>query len=80
MSSYYSESVPDLDLMLQNVVLNVNSQQQCVQQNGFDTPESLSSPSSSSESKKTVTFEDDSIFTIHDINITVPKVIKQYYT
>ncbi|XP_029032393.1 ATP-binding cassette sub-family C member 10 [Osmia bicornis bicornis] len=73
MSSYYSESVPDLDVVLQNVVLNVNSQQQCVKENSVDTPESFSSPSSSSESKKTVTFKDDSIFTIHDINITVPK-------
>nr|XP_012137463.1 PREDICTED: multidrug resistance-associated protein 7 isoform X2 [Megachile rotundata] len=70
MSSYYSETVPDLDLMLQNVTFNVNTQS-CTKQNGLETPENVLTPSSSES--KSVTFEDNKIFTIHDINVTVPK-------
>ncbi|XP_076239385.1 ATP-binding cassette sub-family C member 10 [Calliopsis andreniformis] len=72
MSSYYVESPAEVDLMLQNVRLGINIEQ-LKEQNGFTAHKNASSPSSSSESRKMVTFEDDGTFTLHDINITVPK-------
>ncbi|KOC61936.1 Multidrug resistance-associated protein 7 [Habropoda laboriosa] len=74
MSSYYSEPPSEVDLMLQNLTLSIRSQQQNdVEQNGLGTPNIVSSPSSSSETKRIVGFEDDGSFSLHDINITVPK-------
>ncbi|KAG7213689.1 hypothetical protein KM043_002932 [Ampulex compressa] len=72
LSKYYSESSPEVDLMLENVTLNVN-----IQRND-DTIEPCTSkdmvaPSSSIEAKKSVTFEDEDIFTLHDVNITAQK-------
>ncbi|XP_076672465.1 ATP-binding cassette sub-family C member 10 isoform X2 [Andrena cerasifolii] len=72
MSSYYSEAPVGVDLMLQNVLLGTKKQQ-LKEQNDPDTPKSTSSPSSSSESRKTITFEGDGSFSLQDINITVPK-------
>ncbi|XP_076628531.1 ATP-binding cassette sub-family C member 10 [Colletes latitarsis] len=72
MSSYYIQSASGVDLMLQNVTLSVH-RKQGMKQNGFDSPKSIDTPSTSSDSRKTVTFEDDGIFNLHDINITVPK-------
>lgn len=75
MSSYYSEAPVGVDLMLQNVLL-ATKKQQLKEQNDPDTPKNISSPSSSSESRKTISFEGDGSFSLQDINITVPKVMK----
>lgn len=74
MSSYYSKPPPGIDLVLQDTMLSINTDQN-IEQNGLTTLKDVSSPSGSSESRKIVTFEDDAIFSLHDINITVPKVI-----
>ncbi|CAK9830297.1 ATP-binding cassette sub-family C member 10 [Anthophora retusa] len=73
MSSYYSESSSDVDLMLQNLTLSINTRETGTEQNGLSTPNIVLSPSSSSESKRIVTFEDNGTFSLYDINITVPK-------
>ncbi|XP_071865552.1 ATP-binding cassette sub-family C member 10 [Bombus fervidus] len=72
MSSYYSKPPPGIDLVLQDTMFSINTDQN-IEQNGLTTPKDVSSPSGSSESRKIVTFEDDAIFSLHDINITVPK-------
>lgn len=74
MSSYYSESPSGIDLMLQDVIFSINSDSN-IEQNGFNAPKDVLSPSGSSESKKTITFENNGIFNLYDINITIPKVI-----
>ena len=74
MSSYYSEPPPRIDLMLQDIIFSANGNQN-TEQNGLTKSKGVSSPSGSSESKKTVTFEGDGIFNLNDISITVPKVI-----
>ncbi|XP_043508427.1 ATP-binding cassette sub-family C member 10 [Frieseomelitta varia] len=72
LSSYYSEPPPRIDLMLQDIIFSVNGNQN-TEQNGLTKSKNVSSPSGSSESKKTVTFEGDGIFNLNDISITVPK-------
>ncbi|XP_043801955.1 ATP-binding cassette sub-family C member 10 [Apis laboriosa] len=72
MSSYYSESPSGIDLMLQDVIFSINSDSN-IEQNGFNAPKDVLSPSGSSESKKTITFENNDIFNLYDINITIPK-------
>ncbi|KZC09882.1 PREDICTED: multidrug resistance-associated protein 7 [Dufourea novaeangliae] len=71
-SSYYSECTPELDIMMQNVMLVVNTKHN-TEENGLNASENITIPSSSSDSRKTVTFQDDGKFSLHDINITVPK-------
>lgn len=75
MFSYYIQSTSGMDLILQNVTLGI-SKKQSIEQNGLDSPKSVATSSSSSESRKTVTFKDDCSFSLDDINITVAKVIK----
>lgn len=48
---------------------------QIKEQGSLNASKSTASPSSSTEVRKMVTFEDDGTFTLNDINITVPKVI-----
>lgn len=74
MSSYYSESPSGIDLMLQDVILSINSNSN-IEQNSFNAPKDVLSPSDSSESKKTISFENNDIFNLYDINISIPKVI-----
>lgn len=74
MSSYYSESPSGVDLMLQDVILSINSNSN-IEQNSFNAPKDVLSPSGSSESKKTISFENNDIFNLYDINISIPKVI-----
>ncbi|XP_054002835.1 ATP-binding cassette sub-family C member 10 [Hylaeus anthracinus] len=70
-SSHYVQSTSGVDLMLQNVMFNVSTKQK--ERNDIDAPKDVATPSTSSESRKTVTFEDSGTFTLPDINITVPK-------
>ncbi|OAD58395.1 Multidrug resistance-associated protein 7 [Eufriesea mexicana] len=70
MTSYYAKPPPGIDLMLQNVTIRTN---QNVEQNDLHTCQNVLSPSSSSESQKTAAFEDNGTFSLHDINITIPK-------
>ncbi|XP_076174317.1 ATP-binding cassette sub-family C member 10 isoform X2 [Ptiloglossa arizonensis] len=72
MFSYYIQSTSGMDLILQNVTLGI-SKKQSIEQNGLDSPKSVATSSSSSESRKTVTFKDDCSFSLDDINITVAK-------
>lgn len=72
MSSYYSESPSGIDLMLQNVIFSINSNSN-IEQNGLNVPKGVLSPSDSSESKKTISFENNDIFNLYDINISIPK-------
>lgn len=72
MSSYYSESPSGIDLMLQDVILSINSNSN-IEQNSFNAPKDVLSPSGSSESKKTISFENNDIFNLYDINISIPK-------
>ncbi|XP_033313580.1 multidrug resistance-associated protein 7 [Bombus bifarius] len=72
MSLYYSKPPPGIDLVLQDTMFSINTDQN-IEENGLTTPKDVTSPSGSSESRKIVTFEDDAIFSLHDINITVPK-------
>lgn len=72
MSSYYTKPPPGIDLMLQNVTIKTN---QNMEQHNLDTCTNVLSPSSSSESQMTAAFEDNGAFSLHDINITVPKVM-----
>lgn len=60
--------------MLQDVIFSINSDSN-IEQNGLNTSKDVLSPSGSSESKKTVTFENNGIFNLYDINISIPKVI-----
>lgn len=78
-SLYYTDITPDVDLLLQNVTLTVNRPK-----NNDDTinasPKTLSTPSSSTDVKKSVTFEDDDVFTLHNINLSVQKVRINFIT
>ncbi|XP_029175572.1 multidrug resistance-associated protein 7 [Nylanderia fulva] len=69
-SLYYTDITPDVDLLLQNVTLTVNRPKS-------DTinasPKAIIAPSSSTDVKKSVTFEDDDVFTLHNINLSVQK-------
>ncbi|XP_076649544.1 ATP-binding cassette sub-family C member 10 isoform X2 [Halictus rubicundus] len=71
-SSYYSECPHGVDLMLQNVMFSVTTKQN-TEENGSNSHISIATPSSTSDSRKTVTFEDDAAFNLHNINLTVPK-------
>ncbi|XP_076226546.1 ATP-binding cassette sub-family C member 10 isoform X2 [Nomia melanderi] len=71
-SSYYSECPPGVDLMLQNVMFGVNTKQN-TEKSDMNTLKSVTTPSSSSDSRKTVTFEDEDTFSLHNINVTIPK-------
>lgn len=79
MASYYSDPPSGVDLMLQNLMLSIKTHQR-VGQNGVNPSKNVLSPPGSSESKKTVTFEDNGIFNLNGINITVPKVKFVVYT
>lgn len=70
-SLYYTDITPDVDLLLQNVTLTVNRPKY------NDTVINANpkiSPSSSTDIKKSVTFEDDDVFALHNINLSVQKV------
>ncbi|KAL6434970.1 hypothetical protein ACFW04_005255 [Cataglyphis niger] len=70
-SLYYTDITPDVDLLLQNVTLTVNRPKNNDIINA--SPKTLSTPSSSTDVKKSVTFEDDDVFTLHNINLSVQK-------
>ncbi|XP_078051150.1 ATP-binding cassette sub-family C member 10 isoform X1 [Augochlora pura] len=72
LSSYYSECPPGVDLMLQNVTFSVTTKQN-EEESDSNLPRNVATPSSSSDSRKTVTFEDNNTFNLHEINITIPK-------
>lgn len=69
-SLYYTDITPDVDLLLQNVTLTVNRPKH----NDTASPKTIISPSSSTDIKKSVTFEDDDVFALHNINLSVQKV------
>ncbi|EFN60726.1 Multidrug resistance-associated protein 7 [Camponotus floridanus] len=68
-SLYYTDITPDVDLLLQNVTLTVNRPKH----NDTASPRTIISPSSSTDIKKSVTFEDDDVFALHNINLSVQK-------
>lgn len=68
-SLYYTDITPDMDLLLQNVTLTVNRPK-----SNDASPKTVITPSSSTEMKKSVTFEDDEVFALHNINLSVQKV------
>lgn len=67
-SLYYTDITPDVDLLLQNVTLTVNRPKH------NDTARTMITPSSSTDIKKSVSFEDDDVFALHNINLSVQKV------
>lgn len=71
-SLYYTDINPDSDLLLQNVTLIVNRPK-----NMNSTNENSNTPSSSTDIKKSVTFEDEDIFALHNINLSVQKVKRE---
>lgn len=70
-SLYYTDITPDVDLLLQNVTLTVNRPRN----NDIATNASpkVVSPSSSTDIKKSVTFEDDDVFALYNINLSIQK-------
>lgn len=62
--------------MFRNATLKVNTRQVFLPPVSNTT--NVVSPASSSDSRKSVTFEDDKSFTLQDISITVEKVILMY--
>lgn len=71
-SLYYTDITPDVDLLLQNVTFIVNNPRSN-DNSANASPRAITTPSSSSESKKSVTFEGD-VFALHNINLSVLKV------
>lgn len=71
-SLYYTDITPDVDLLLQNVTFTVNRSRN----NDINTNTSpkIATPSSSTDIKKSVSFEDDDIFTLYNINLSIQKV------
>lgn len=71
-SLYYTDITPDVDLLLQNVTLTVNRPRN----NDIATNASpkIATPSSSTEIKKSVSFEDDDVFALYNINLSIKKV------
>lgn len=72
-SLYYTDITPDVDLLLQNVTLTVNRPRN----NDIATsasPKIMNTPSSSTDIKKSVTFEDDDVFALYNINLSIQKV------
>lgn len=71
-SLYYTDITPDVDLLLQNVTLTVNRPK--YNDTVSASPKTIISPSSSTDIKKSVTFEDDDVFALRNINLSVQKV------
>lgn len=71
-SLYYTDITPDVDLLLQNVTLTVNRPKSDTIINA--SPKTIIAPSSSTDIKKSVTFEDEDVFALHNINLSVQKV------
>lgn len=71
-SLYYTDITPDVDLLLQNVTLTVNRPRN----NDIATSASpkIATPSSSTDIKKSVSFEDDDVFALYNINLSIKKV------
>lgn len=72
-SLYYTDITPDVDLLLQNVTFIVNNPRSN-DSAANASPRSIVTPSSSAENKKSVTFEGDDVFALHNINMSVRKV------
>lgn len=72
-SLYYTDITPDVDLLLQNVTLTVNRPRNTDIAISA-SPKIVSTPSSSADIKKSVTFEDDDIFALYNINLSIQKV------
>ncbi|KYM96883.1 PREDICTED: multidrug resistance-associated protein 7 [Cyphomyrmex costatus] len=70
-SLYYTDITPDVDLLLQNVTFTVNHPRN----NDIDINVNLkiATPSSSTDIKKSVTFEDNDSFTLYNINLSIQK-------
>lgn len=76
-SLYYTDINPDSDVLLQNVTLIVNRPKN-MDSTKIENSKSISStPSSSTDIKKSVTFEDEDVFALHNINLSVQKVKKK---
>lgn len=72
-SLYYTDITPDVDLLLQNVTFTVN----CPKNSEISvsaSPKIASTPSSNTDIKKSVTFEDDDVFALYNINLSIQKV------
>lgn len=72
-SLYYTDITPDVDLLLQNVTLTVNRPRNSDIAISA-SPKIVSTPSSSVNMKKSVTFEDDDVFALYNINLSIQKV------
>ncbi|XP_043489860.1 ATP-binding cassette sub-family C member 10 [Polistes fuscatus] len=69
--SYYMESPPGIEIMFKNVTTVIGQNNDSVE---LSNVKDVTKPScSNTESKKNVTFEDNNIFNLRDINITVQK-------
>jgi len=68
-SLYYTDITPNVDLLLQNVTLTVNRPKN----NDNPSPKTAIASSSSTEVKKSVTFENDDVFALHNINLSAQK-------
>lgn len=77
-SLYYTDITPDVDLLLQNVTLTVNRPKSDTIINA--SPKTIIAPSSSTDIKKNVTFEDEDVFALHNINLSVQKVRINFIT
>ncbi|XP_012285682.1 multidrug resistance-associated protein 7 [Orussus abietinus] len=71
-TAYYSDPPVGTDIMMKNLTLSMIGRQDL--QTTFDVEPNVSSnPSPSSESKKSVTFKDDEIFALKNLNVTIQK-------
>ncbi|XP_070518623.1 ATP-binding cassette sub-family C member 10 isoform X2 [Cardiocondyla obscurior] len=71
-SLYYTDITPDVDLLLQNVTLIVNRPRN--NEIAVNASSNLVNASSSSTNiKKNVTFEDDDVFALYNINLSIQK-------
>jgi len=71
-SLYYTDITPDVDLLLQNVTLTVNRPRN--NDIAVNASPKIVISSSSIDNKKSVTFEDDDVFTLYNINLSIRKV------
>jgi len=71
-SLYYTDITPDVDLLLQNVTLTVNRPRN--NDIAVNASPKIVTSSSSIDNKKSVTFEDDDVFALYNINLSIRKV------
>lgn len=72
-SLYYTDITPDVDLLLQNVTFTVNRPRNDHAATSM-YQKTVTTPSSSADNRQTVIFEENNIFTLYNINMSVQKV------